>query len=126
MLFRSVKFMKALIIKNYPEFKKDIGNFTSDTKKDKDKQLTKKIILTTYKSFGTGMDIPDLRFLINYEAYSSTVILEQMIGRLRNIGGDLYYFEIVDFGFKSRFNQFTHIKNKLSRQSKEMKMFNFK
>lgn len=113
------------IKENYPEFKKDVGLYYSDItdKEEKEKQLTKRIILTTYKSFGTGMDISDLHYLVMAEAYSSKVILEQTIGRLRNIGGDLCYFELVDVGFDARFSQFQSIRKKLLSLSKEATVY---
>lgn len=109
-----IKKVQEYIETHYPHI--EVGTYTSDIKSKKlhKEQLEKKIILTTYKSFGTGLDIPNLRFLVMTEPYSSTVILEQMIGRLRDIGGDLYYFEILDEGVQGRLNEYEGIKKKMN------------
>lgn len=110
---------------NYPEFKDDIGLFTSEIKdkKEKEKQKEKRIIVTTSKSFGTGLDVAGLRYLVMAEPYSSKVTLKQVVGRLRNIGGELYYFEIVDVGVRNRLNQFNSIKKDLLKLSKKCTEF---
>lgn len=104
---------------------KEIGIYNSDIKdkEKKQKQLDKHIILTTYKSFGTGMDISNLRYLINCEPYSSKVIARQMIGRLRDIGGDVYYFEILDEGIHSRANQNSNVIKEILAISEFVKRF---
>lgn len=67
----------------------------------KEEQLDKKIIVSTSKSCGTGVDIRGLRFLINCETYSSSVTADQVCGRLREYSPDDFsiYCEIIDRGF---------------------------
>ena len=79
------------------------GIFTNDTDPDKKtKQLNKNIILSTLKSSGAGMDIKNLRCIINFVPFKSTVLLHQLMGRLRYIEGKaLFYFNIVDEGFEN-------------------------
>lgn len=117
--------IKHFIENNYPEYKDDIGIMTSDITKKEDKleQKKKTLILTTSKSFGTGIDLPGLRYLIMAEPYSSKVTLRQVVGRLRNIGGELYYFELVDVGISHRVNQFNNIKKDLLKLSKKCTEF---
>lgn len=120
----AVKDIIGFIEKNFPEYRGDIGEFTSDIKgAEKEKQKSKKIIVTTFKSFGTGMDLKKLRYLIMCEPYSSKITLHQTTGRLRDIGGNLYYFELVDIGIPSRLKQFNSIKNNLLSVSKHCKEF---
>lgn len=117
--------MYRFIENNHPEFKGDIGLFTSEIKdkKEKAEQKNKRIIITTSKSFGTGIDLKDLRYLIMAEPYSSKVTIKQVIGRLRDIGGELYYFEIVDNGIPNRVKQFNSIKKDLLKLSKKCTEF---
>ena len=69
------------------------------------------------------MDISNLRYLINCEPYSSKVIARQMIGRLRDIGGDVYYFEILDEGIHSRANQNSNVIKEILAISEFVKRF---
>ena len=64
-------------------------------------QLDNKIIVSTIKSCGTGVDIRGLRFLINCEAYSSKVTADQVCGRLREYSPEDFsiYCELIDRGF---------------------------
>ena len=79
------------------------GIFTNDTDPDKKaKQLNRNIILSTLKSSGAGMDIKNLRCIINFVPFKSTVLLHQLMGRLRYIEGKaLFYFNIVDDGYEN-------------------------
>lgn len=79
------------------------GIFTTDTSPEfKKKQLSKNIILSTLKSSGAGMDIKGLRCIINFVPFKSTVLLHQLMGRLRYIEGKaLFYFNIVDEGYEN-------------------------
>ena len=125
---KAVADVAIYIKKNFSEFADEVGIFTSDVK-DKDErveQLKKKIILTTFKSFGTGIDLDDkLRAVVMCEPYSSKVTLHQTIGRLRQVeGADLYYFELVDTGVKQRVRQFESIKNELLKSSEKVTSFN--
>lgn len=59
------------------------------------------IISSTPKSLGTGIDIHGLRFMIMTEPYSSQITANQVPGRLREYGPDMYtfYVELIDMGF---------------------------
>ena len=59
------------------------------------------IICSTIKSSGTGVDIKGLRCIINLEPFSSKVTCNQLAGRLREYGPDMYrfYVELIDIGF---------------------------
>lgn len=79
----------------YPD--KTIGLYHGEVKGNKDLELEKDIIVSTFKSMGTGTDVHGLRFLLNLEPASSKVITTQVTGRLREYSPDLYsvYSEII-------------------------------
>lgn len=87
------------LLRNYPELDKDIGVYTSIvSKKDKEEQLSKRIILSTTKSTGAAQDIKGLKAVIVLnEPFKSEVIARQTLGRTRD--RDTYYFDVVDDSF---------------------------
>jgi hypothetical protein len=82
---------------------KSIGNYTTMISgKDREKEFMNDIILSTPKSFGAAIDVPTLECLINTVPFSSQVVTEQLIGRLRAVGNKpTLYFDLTDKGFKS-------------------------
>lgn len=54
------------------------------------------IILSTVQSCGTGVDIKDLVAVVNFDQMASPIILEQMVGRLRDRGYETIYIDICD------------------------------
>lgn len=56
------------------------------------------IILSTIQSIGTGVDIPGLSILINFDAFKSAITSEQCVGRLRRRKDDkdCYYIDVCD------------------------------
>lgn len=77
------------------------GIYTSDLSADKKKkELNKNVILSTLKSSGSGLDIKNLRVIVNFVQFKSPVLLHQLFGRLRYIDKKaLFFFNIVDEGF---------------------------
>lgn len=88
-----------LLKESYPD--KTVGILNSSIKdKERDKMLECDFIVSTIQSSGTGVDIKNLRFVINCEPYASKVIADQVSGRLRAIEGkDSMYIELVDSAF---------------------------
>lgn len=117
---------RKYLMEHYPELKDDVGLFTSDIsdRQKKMKELEKRVICTTSKSFGTGTDLNNLRVIVMCEPYSSKVTLKQVTGRLRDIGGEVYYFELVDTGVPQRFRQFNSVKKELLKRSEKVTSFN--
>lgn len=112
-----IKDVHNWLLSRYPNLKNDIGEYHSKMKKeDKKESLKKKIILSTFKSFGTGTDIKKLYVIINFEALG-IINLRQLTGRLRNKG---YYFELYNSGIKKRQGQFDRIKKTLTLVSKKV------
>lgn len=110
--------VRKFIEENFEELSNDIGELHSDISKDlRDIQKDKKIIITTYKMFGTGTDIESLKGIINLEPYSSDIIAHQLIGRLRNKG---YYIEIYDSSVKKRNEQFDKVKEEIDKIVKKV------
>lgn len=70
-------------------------------KSSRDKELDNQLILTTLKGFGKGVDVDGLCIVINTVSASSTVIMEQLSGRLRyKEGVKKYFIQLTDNGFK--------------------------
>lgn len=56
------------------------------------------IIIGTIQSLGTGVDVPGLSILINYDAFKSAITAEQCVGRCRRRKDDkdCYYIDVCD------------------------------
>lgn len=82
------------------KFKLNVGVF-ADIREFKDnKQLDSDIILTTDKSFVTGIDVKNLKIVINTISYNSPTVAEQVIGRLRyNDEKEILYIDFCDVSF---------------------------
>lgn len=67
--------------------------------KERQAAMEKKIILSTTMSMGTGVDVPDLAVLINFDGLKSSITSEQIAGRLRTRKDDktCYYIDTCDF-----------------------------
>lgn len=53
-------------------------------------------ILSTTLSMGTGVDVKNLGAVINFDQFSSPIIVEQIYGRLRDRGKETWYYDITD------------------------------
>lgn len=94
----AIEIVKNWMVLNYPELSNDIGIFTSTVTKDKEKQLEKKIILSTTKSCGAAVDIKGLKMtVVLAEPFKSEIIARQTLGRTRD--KNTMYIEIVDNDF---------------------------
>lgn len=75
-------------------------------KKEKEASLDSNLIFSTDSSLSTAIDIPNLEVVLSLIPTSSEVLTTQMLGRLRYIEGkEVYYFDLVDKGFKECVNQ---------------------
>lgn len=63
---------------------------------EKRKALEKDLILSTTASLGTGVDVMNLGAVVNFDQKSSLIIVEQMVGRLRDRGFETYYIDVCD------------------------------
>lgn len=99
--------IRDFIKEHYSE--KSVRSYHSKVSPDeKIKALEADIICSTSKSFGTGVDIPNLRVIIMTESYASKVLAQQVSGRLRRIDGydHCFYCELIDIGFRRVFDMY--------------------
>ena len=102
---------------------KKIMSYHSKIDKNEKSEIGKyDVIVSTIKSTGTGMDIPGLRVVINTENFASTVLAQQVIGRLRPYAKDkeTFFFDIVDicipnnnYYFRARFKKISTLVKKV-------------
>ena len=83
------------------------GNYTGLVKKNKKRyEIRNNIIFTTIGSGGVGLDVSDLVATLSFVPYSSIIISNQMIGRLRESKTkELYHYDFIDTGFKTMHSQ---------------------
>lgn len=94
----SILVVKDWIEDIFPELIGLVGIYTSIITENKAQELDKKIILTTTKSAGAAVDIPNLVETINLaEPFKSKILAQQTFGRTREEG--TMYKDIVDMGF---------------------------
>jgi hypothetical protein len=101
---KAVELIHANLITLYPD--KNIVMLCSVNKVGRDMKFithTADIIVSTSKSCGTGVDIPQLRTLINTEVNGNAVYANQTKGRLRYLGDNIptYMIEFVDSSFSA-------------------------
>lgn len=87
------------MVEKYPELYNDIGILSTlaDEEHRKD-AVNKRIILSTTKSAGAGLDIKGLKLtVVLAEPFKSEVLAIQTLGRTRD--KDTEYIELVDIGF---------------------------
>jgi superfamily II DNA or RNA helicase len=85
----------------------DFGNYTTTIEKQRKRyEIRKKVIFTTIKSGGVGLDVSNLIAIFCLVPYSSHVIATQMIGRLRFIEDrEIFYYDFIDEGFRAMSDQ---------------------
>lgn len=80
-----------------------VGTIHSKNKKEENERAKKDVdvIISTIRSCGTGVDINELRSIINAEPFSSQITANQLSGRLREYGpnDDTYFYDLIDIGF---------------------------
>lgn len=99
-----IKIYKDLFEKHY---KQKVGMYTTLIPKNKrDSELENRIILSTPGSSTVGLNIKNLRAIFALTPFSSKIIIEQLIGRLREIKDkEVYYFDFVDEGYPATLGQ---------------------
>ena len=118
-LRENANIMKDFIEENFDKYKDNVGIVDSDIKmEDQEVEEKKKIIVTTFKSFGTGLDLSNIISIIMVEPYSSDIIARQLIGRLRNKKG--VYIEIFDKSIEKRCRQFDEVQDEISNCNKKV------
>ena len=64
--------------------------------KERREAMESNFILSTSLSMGTGVDVSNLGVVVNFDQYSSSIIGEQIFGRLRDRGKETYYIDVCD------------------------------
>lgn len=95
-----VDMMTEYIKEKYPD--KSVGRFHSKVSSD-EKEFAKNysdIIVSTYSSFGTGLDVDHIKYVISLNQ-SNKIEDNQAAGRARPLkdGSDVFYFIVIDRGF---------------------------
>lgn len=95
----AIKVVADWIIQNFRELRYDLGIYTSIvSKEEKEIALTKRLILSTTKSAGAAVDIPNLQMtVVLAEPFKSEITSRQTLGRTR--GDNTKYLDVVDKGF---------------------------
>lgn len=119
-LIDMVFYLEQYIKQTYPKYQDDVGVYCSKISKEQKEDTfnNKRIIISIYKSLGTGADIEGLRFICMAEPYSSAIIAKQCSGRLREKG---WYFELIDEGFKDCTRQYEFRKKELIKKANKFK-----
>lgn len=109
----AIKF-RELLSERYNININEIGIFNSSiSKKDKEKEKLKDIIISTSQSLGRGIDMERLDTVIDMETRSSKSEFAQVVGRVSRTGGTVgTYILIVDKTFQEVFNNYRNKKYK--------------
>ena len=105
---------KTFISDRYRYDINNIGIFNSSvSKKDKEKEIQKEIIISTSLSLGRGVDMDKLDTVVDLETRSSKSEFAQVVGRISRTGGVKgTYIMVVDKAFEEVFNNFRNKKYK--------------
>ena len=122
---KAIQIVKEWIEQEYFELRGDVGVYTSIIDDSiKDKQLEKKIILSTTKSFGAAMDLKGLKMtVVLAEPFKSNILAVQTLGRTRD--NNTYYIEVVDMSFNSIYKYYNYKKpiyNKYALDTREINL----
>lgn len=121
----SINYIAKWIEVNYPELRNDVGKFHSKlSSSEKQQQLKKRIIISTTRSLGPAVDIKGLKMtVVLAEPFKSDVTARQSLGRTRN--DNTVYIEIVDVGFKSIKDYFSHKKSTFMKYAKSYNVLTY-
>jgi superfamily II DNA or RNA helicase len=101
-----------MLIKRWGLELKDIGVYNSSVDpKWKDFEFKKKIVISTLKSFGRGVDSPNMDVHVDTEAYISLSQFQQAVGRTGRKGGSKGFY-LTFFDMTYTFIQISYRKKK--------------
>lgn len=103
---RDIEFARNWLNEHYPQY--SVGTYCQLVKKkeEKEKELTKRIIIGTIGSMQNGKDIPNLQIIFPLTTFSSSIVTRQLLGRLRPLKDKhVYYFDIADLSVSSMMQQ---------------------
>lgn len=94
---QDIQNMKGWVVKHYPQYSCGTYCLLIDKKAEREKELTKRIIIGTVGSMQNGKDIANLRAIIPLTQFSSPIVTRQLLGRLRKLKDKhVYYWDIAD------------------------------
>ena len=104
--------LRDILIKRWGLELKDIGVYNSSVDpKWKDFEFKKKIVISTLKSFGRGVDSPNMDVHVDTEAYISLSQFQQAVGRTGRKGGSKGFY-LTFFDMTYTFIQISYRKKK--------------
>ena len=110
-----VDMIRDNLVSDLSELDITIGRYysgLSDT--ERNETMSADIIVTTDASMGTGTDIKGLEAIVSTIPTSSEILTTQMLGRLRRLNNrEVFYFDIMDKGFKECTVQLSSRKRKV-------------
>lgn len=115
------EFVDKLATRLETEFKeKTVGRFCGLVPKSKRSgEKDKDIVVSTDRSLSKAVDIRGLEVVISLNQYSSKVLSEQMVGRLRKEGDKpCTFYDFTDMGFKQCIDQRKYRKKGLTMKAK--------
>lgn len=103
-----------------------VSQYTSAIDIDKrESQLESDVILSTLNSLKEGRDVKGLRAIFCLTSFSSTLIAQQLLGRLRPIEGkNTYYYDFADVGFPKMKKQRDSRKNEFLMRKQNVQLKN--
>lgn len=122
-----IKTFKEMLEKLYKDTSISFGNYTGLVNKSKKRhEIRNNVIFTTIGSGGVGLDVKGLVATLSFVPYSSVIISNQMIGRLRESETkELYHYDFIDLGFKAMINQRTkrlHVFRQKTKSEEELEI----
>ena len=112
-------------------FMEDVAIIHSKLDKNTDEMYenitSRRLISSTIKSLGTGVDIPGLRYLYCLEPHSSKSLTEQLVGRLREYSSDknTVFFDFFDTGVPQMYLMYKSHMNVMKNIAVEIKEIRF-
>ena len=103
-----------------------VSQYTSAIDIEKrESQLEADVILSTLNSLKEGRDVKGLRAIFCLTSFSSTLIAQQLLGRLRPISGkNTYYYDFADVGFPKMKKQRDSRKNEFLMRKQNVQLKN--
>ncbi len=103
-----------------------VSQYTSAIDIEKrESQLEADVILSTLNSLKEGRDVKGLRAIFCLTSFSSTLIAQQLLGRLRPIEGkNTYYYDFADVGFPKMKKQRDSRKNEFLMRKQNVQLKN--
>lgn len=113
-------------LSSFNNIRYSVSQYTSAIDIEKrESQLEADVILSTLNSLKEGRDVKGLRAIFCLTSFSSTLIAQQLLGRLRPIEGkNTYYYDFADVGFPKMKKQRDSRKNEFLMRKQNVQLKN--